>query len=121
MRKIKRFTVILLTTVLFLTACGGGGKPDDVSEEMYQKALYAIKVCDLYLDGSTTQEETIEKLKGIDTPDIEVGSSSSNEVAIWSGIMGLHADCTKMKFEEFELSSFKEHRNKIAEAINYKD
>lgn len=118
MRKTRRFFLILLA-ITFLTACGGG-KPDDVSDEMYQTAVYVIKVCDLYLDGEATQEETKEKIRGIDTSDFDITSASTKEVEIWSGITGLHADCTKMKYGGFEVSDFKEHRDKIAEAINYK-
>lgn len=113
--------ILILMSIIFLTACGGNGKPDDVSEETYQKALYAIKVCDLYLDGEATQDETREKLNGIGLPDIEIGFSSHNEVAVYSGLMGLNADCTRMSLDSFDISTFKEHRDKIAEAINYKD
>lgn len=119
MRKEIISVAMAISITIFLTACGGG-KPDDVSEETYQKALYVVKVCDLYLEGDATQEETIEKIKGIDSPEIDIGTSSANEVAIWSGIMNLHAHCTKMKYGNFELSKFKEDRDKIAEAINYK-
>lgn len=118
MRKTRRFFLILLA-ITFLTACGGG-KPDDVSDEMYQTAVYVIKVCDLYLNGEATKEETKEKLDDIELPDIEVESSSSNEFSIYCGIMNLHAHCTRMKYGNFELSKFKEDRDKIAEAINYK-
>lgn len=116
----KIITMIFLFFLFNIFYGCGGEKPDDVGEEMYQKAIYAIKVCDLYLSGEATQEETIEKIKGIETPQIDIASTSHNEVLIYSGIMGLYADCTKMKFGEFEISSFKEHRDKIAEAINYK-
>lgn len=115
MRKI----IILMMCVIMLTGCGG--KPSDVSDEMYENAVYTIKVCDLYLDGEATQEETIEKIDGIVTPEIDIVSASSNEVSIWSGIMGLKTDCIKMRLKEFELSSFNENRDKIADAINYKD
>lgn len=119
MRKAIISVSIAIAITIFLTACGGG-KPDDVSEEMYQKAIYIVKVCDLYLNGETTQEETKEKIRGIDISDFDITSASVKEVEIWSGITGLHADCTRMFTGSFDLSSFKEHRDKIAEAINYK-
>lgn len=59
----KKVLVLLFGCMMLLSGCGG--KPDDVSQEMYDTAVYAIDVTDMYLDGDETIEETKEKIDGL--------------------------------------------------------
>lgn len=117
-RKLFLFVIIVIT---FLTACGGG-KPDDVSEEMYQNAVYAIKVVDLYLDGEATAKETYDKLDNMNLPDSDtlIDKKEYADYSIWQSIFSLKIDIFGVNLGTTSLSDLKEDRNKLAEAINYK-
>lgn len=119
MRKARQLVLILLT-IIFFTACGGGGKPDDVSEDMYETAVYAIKVVDLYLDGEATLEDTYEKLNNMKVPDYEM-EYPYTDFSINSSIIGLKTCALSLKTGDGQISDLKSKRDEIAEAINYKD
>lgn len=67
----------------FLSGCGGG-KPDNISQEMYDAAIYVIEAADMYLNGESTYEETDKKLcefnvsELIESRDLLVNASISN-------------------------------------------
>jgi hypothetical protein len=46
-----------------LTACGG--RPDTISEEMYNHAESAIKAADAYMDNKMSYDDAYEKLDGL--------------------------------------------------------
>ena len=47
----KKAIATLLMMSMLMCGCGeGSGKPDGVSDEMYQSSVYAIKAVDLYFN-----------------------------------------------------------------------
>ena len=105
--------IMALILCVFAVGCGGNKKPDGVSDDMYEKATYAIKVVDLYLNGEATQDETYEKIKTIKLGEFkdyqEPDRSIFTEISI-------------LKLKNYgNISEIKEVRNELAKKINYKD
>lgn len=85
----KKITVTLFLFLTLISGCGGNEKPNGLSDEMYESAIYAIKAVDLYLDAESTIEETKEKLDSI-LPEYE--SIDEGDSYVWSLINGLSID-----------------------------
>lgn len=117
----KKFFTMLIVAVFMLTSCGGG-KPDDVSQEMYDYAVYAIKVTDLYLNGDCSIEETYKKLRDISLPEIEFdyGRENKKDSSVNISISSLRTTALLVKLGSNNLSDLKKDRDELAKKINYK-
>ena len=117
----KKLLLVVLVSCL-LIGCGNK-KPDDVSEEVYDMAVYAIDVVDLYLDGEATIEETDEKLEqfdiDLDYDDGEYEGDSSVEVDII--VLQTRVSSLELGYGTTTITDVKEARNELAETINYKE
>lgn len=102
---------------LLLMGCNGG-KPDDVSQEMYDVAVYAIKAADLYLNAESTSEEVYEKIDSLNIPETDAGSK---DFLVDSSILRLKISILGADIGSQNLTDVKEARNELAERINYKD
>lgn len=116
--------IMALILGVFIVGCGGNKKPDGVSQETYDLAIYTIKVVDLYLNGEASLEDTYSKIKEIN---VEIGYDSEykQNSNISTTIFLLKSDISLMSLREksdsSDLSKLKESRNKLAKEINYKD
>lgn len=90
---------------------------------MYDTAVYAIDVTDMYLDGDATIEETKEKIDGLNAkynPDDDEYKKDSNIEATLIALKG-HIDSVELGYGTASISDVKETRNELAGKINYKD
>lgn len=110
---------IAVLCVAIICACGRNGKPDEISKEMYESAVYAIKVIDLYLDGDATLGETKEKLKDMEIPKAEIGGEYEGDFSVELGISSLKLDISAIEVGTGTISDLKEDRDELAEEINY--
>lgn len=105
--------IMVLMICVFIVGCGGNKKPDGVSDDMYEKAVYAIKVVDLYLNGEATQDETYEKIKAIKIKEFKDYQEPDRSV---------FTEISILKLKNYgNISETKEVRDRLAKAINYKD
>lgn len=104
--------IMVLILCVFTLGCGGNKKPDGISDDMYEKAVYAIKVVDLYLNGEATQDETYEKIKAIKIGEFEDYQESDRSI---------FTEIAILKLKNYgNISEIKEVRDKLAKEINYK-
>lgn len=120
MRKILKGIIALILVCTLIAGCGESGKPDGVSDEMYEAAIYAIKVVDLYLDGESTIKETYDKLDSMKVPDYEM-DGIYKDMSIYTSIKGLETSVMCIELGTAEISDLKDDRNELAEKINYKE
>ncbi len=88
-------------------------KEKAVPAEIYDIGEYVIKVLDLYLEGSATREDTIEKLE-----DVKVEYEDKEEADYLVLSMEITSARANLLFNE--ISKVKESRNEIAEMIGYR-
>lgn len=117
----KKVLVLLFGCMMLLSGCGG--KPSDVSQEIYDTAVYAIDVTDMYLDGEATIEETKEKIDGLNIEynpdDNEYEKDSDIESSLVS--LEIYVHIVESGYGDATISDIKDARNSLAEEINYKD
>lgn len=58
----KKFLSVILCAVFLLTLCACGGKPQNMSDAMYQIGLNALSVADQYIAGKITGDEAYDRL-----------------------------------------------------------
>lgn len=113
----KKILLLIIGCIVFLSGCGG--KPDDVSQEMYDTAIYVIGATDMYLDGESTCDEVYEKIDSLNIPEeTETGDSSVN-LSILSIKIALFG--SKESIGTQTISDVREARDKLADKINYKE
>lgn len=123
------FSIIAIIVVIFaISGESRNGKPNDVSQEMYDLAVYAIKIADRYLDGEDSIEETYEKLESISLPEITFDYSGQykKDTSVNTAISHLQSSAFSIKLGSkgigsANMSDFKKARDELAEKINYKD
>ena len=110
---------ILLISIcaLLLVGCGGG-KPSDVSQEMYDVAVYTVKATDLYLDGEVSAEDTYDKIDSLSIPEADL---ISEDFVIDSSILSLKTSLLGVDIGSHNLSDVKAARNELADLINYNE
>lgn len=142
-KKTKRIFVALLTSVLLLSGCEENkSKPEDISEEAYENAVYTIESIDSYLSEKSNLEETIEKLYKLDVKYdsdyyntlsrneedelIDENLEFQRDPMINIEIVDIRIQTSAMDFgdEEYKektLKYIKKLRDELAEKINYDD
>lgn len=101
--------------------CGGRGKPDNVSQEMYDLAVYAIKVTDLYLDGHYSIGDTLKKLNSISLLELDTDTEYRGDIFVDVKIRSLLLTAHCVNAGTHKMSDLKDKRDMLAEEINYKD
>ena len=72
----KVITIVMILITIMLTSCVGG-KPTDISEDAYNKALEIVRVADFYDDG-TYDSSNASTLIGMYFDDFSAMDDSSN-------------------------------------------
>ena len=129
----KKFTSIILCAVFLLTLCScGGGKPEDMSDAMYQSGLNALATADQYIAGEITGDTAYDKLdeyyeqaKAQEQSEIEeLGVSTLFNTKYYADsrvphcILMLQCDVGDAKFGSGPMSDVKESRDKLADCLN---
>lgn len=116
----KKIIAILMMGIMLLYGCGGNGKPNGLSDEMYESAVYAIKAVDLYLNAESTIDDTKEKLNNI-LPEYEnINEEYQKDSHVWNLINGLSIDTFGVHVGTQDISDLKKSRDELAKEINYK-
>ena len=113
----KKIIFLLIACVIVLSGCGSG-KLNDVSQEMYDAAVYTIKATDLYLDGESTAYETYDK---IDSLIIQDSEGYDRDALVNMSILNIKLSLLGVDAGASSISDIKEGRSELAEEINYKD
>lgn len=128
----KRITVLLLIFALAAALCScGGGKPDDMSDAMYQIGKNALAVADQYIAGEITGDTAYDRLDEYYTQaeaqtekemtDLGVDSLYGTEFAgdahAYLSIFTLKMVVGRAKYGDAAMSEVKEVRDSLAETI----
>ena len=129
----KKFTSIILCAVFLLTLCScGGGKPEDMSDAMYQIGLNALATADQYIAGEITGDTAYDRLEEFYTQaeaqtekemtDLGVDSLYGTEFAadyyVESDILILQMVVGRAKYGSGAMSEVKEARDNLADSLN---
>lgn len=129
----KKFTSIILCALFLLTLCScGGGKPEDMSDAMYQIGLNAIATADQYIAGEITGDTAYDKLdeyyeqaKAQEQSEMEeLGVSTlfntkyDADSRVSHYILILQCDVGDAKFGSGPMSDVKESRDNLADCLN---
>lgn len=116
-----RHIIPALLTLSMLTACGG--RPDGISDEMYNYAESVIKTTDAYLDNQLSYEEASQKIKGLESNAEKIYNDpnySKNDL-VYLSIAPISGN---MYFEHKGTSTYAELvdlRNTLAKNIGYSE
>lgn len=128
----KKFTSIILCAVFLLTLCScGGGKPENMSDAMYQIGLNALAVADQYIAGEITGDDAYDRLeeyytqaqaqekhaKELTNSDTLVGTDLFGDALVPSDILFLLHDVGRAKYGSGAMSEVKESRDGLAETL----
>ena len=116
----KKIFFLMIALCFVLSACGNVKKPDNISQEMYDSAVYVIDVVDLYINGNETLEQTYDKLDNMNMPEADIDGEYSEDFGIHINISSIKTDLFGLRVGTTSLSDLKEDRNELAKAINYK-
>lgn len=109
--------IVLLVLSLSLLGCGKSGKPDDISQEMYDTGIYALNVIDRYLDGEADRETTDKLLDELSFPDSETVKDLTIKFKIDN--IGFTLFDTNDIVGKSGISDVKEERDELADLLNY--
>lgn len=114
---------IFLAMICFILVGCGNKKPDNVSQDMYDTAIYVINVTDLYLDGEATVEETKEKLDSVNVEYNPNNDEYDGDSNIEAHIISLKSsvESVELGYGTSTISDVKEERDELADKINYND
>ncbi len=129
----KKFTSIILCAVFLLTLCScGGGKPEDMSDAMYQIGLNALATADQYIAGEITGDDAYDRLEefykqaeaqsekekehlGVDSL---YGTEYAADYLVETDIFLLLHDVGFAKYGSGPMSDVKESRDNLADSLN---
>lgn len=111
---------ILLILMMSLLLIGCGGKPNGMSDEMYDTGIYVVDVVDRYLDGTHTLEYTYSLIDSVNVPECSDVLSIDWETS--THILSVKVALSGMKTyaQTATISDLKEERNGLADILNYK-
>lgn len=125
----KKITSIILCAVFLLTLCScGGGKPEEMSDAMYQIGLNALAVADQYIAGEITGDDAYDRLEEYyiqaeaqsqkEKTDLGVDSLYGTEYAadfyVESDILFLQMVVLRAKYGSGAMSEVKDARDDLA-------
>ena len=127
----KKFTSIILCAVFLLSLCSCGGKPEDMSDAMYQIGQNALAVADQYIAGEITGDDAYDRFeefhkqaeaqeehaKELTNSDTLVGTEYWRDSNVSFYIFILKCDIGDAKYGSGPRSDVKESRDKLAEAL----
>ena len=128
----KKFTSIILCAVFLLTLCScGGGKPEDMSDAMYQIGLNALATADQYIAGEITGDDAYDRLeeyytqveaqvdydKEITNSDVLAGTEYWRDSLVSTNILTLQMVIGRAKYGDGAMSEVKESRDSLAETL----
>lgn len=127
----KKFTSIILCAVFLLTLCSCGGKPEDMSDAMYQIGLNALAVADQYIAGEITGDSAADRLdefyeqataqiehdEEIVGSDVLVGTEYWRDSLVSSDIMILGYRVSNARYGSGSMSEVQEARDSLAETL----
>lgn len=128
----KKFTSIILCAVFLLTLCScGGGKPEDMSDAMYQIGLNALATADQYIAGEITGDTAYDRLeefhkqaeaqveydKEITGSETLAGTEYWRDWLVSTDIMSVMHDVGFAKYGSKAMSEVQESRDSLAETL----
>ena len=128
----KRLTALLLIFSLAAALCScGGGKPDDMSDAMYQIGKNALGVADQYIAGEITGDDAYDRLEEFyeqaeaqtkkEKEDLGVeslyGTEYEADYFVETDILLLLHDVGFAKYGSGPMSDVKESRDDLAEDL----
>lgn len=128
----KKFTSIILCAVFLLTLCScGGGKPEDMSDAMYQIGLNALATADQYIAGEITGDDAYDRLeeyytqaeaqvnydKEITNSDVLARTEYWRDSLVSTNILTLQMVIGRAKYGDGAMSEVKESRDSLAETL----
>lgn len=128
----KRITALLLMFALAVALCScGGGKPDDMSDAMYQIGKNALAVADQYIAGEITGDTAYDRLdeyytqaeaqvdydKEITNSDVLAGTEYWRDSLVSTNILTLQMVIGRAKYGSGAMSEVKESRDSLAEDL----
>lgn len=113
----KSLPIVLALSIL--TACGG--RPDNVSEDMYNYAESAIKAVDAYMDNEMSFDDTYQKIDGLTSSASKYkhGSSYDKDKVTYYALSDLSFSVSAEHRGSETYAELLESRNNLAEKINY--
>ena len=112
MKSTKFLCIAILIIAVFFSGCGGGGKPDDLSDESYKLVEDMIWIGNMYLNGNYDSKLAAESVyyKIEDFRDVEEPVSPSNTRvtllfqtdALYQGLKANNPDSVKGNIELLE-------------------
>ena len=125
----NRVFAVFLIVCLILCGCGGG-KPDTISQEMYDIGLAALETADDYIAGKITAAEAEKKLLRAESMadsiyerekeengGTMVGFKFTSDLTVPSNILLLETSISAHDFGTGSMSSVKERRDIIANQL----
>lgn len=112
----KKMLLILMLSSLLI---GCSGKPNGMSDEMYDTGIYVVDAVDRYLDGTNTLEYTYSLIDSVNVP--ECGDVFSIDWETSTHILSVKVALSGMKTyaQTTTISDLKEERNGLADILNY--
>ena len=128
----KRLTALLLIFSLAAALCScGGGKPDEMSDAMYQIGKNALGVADQYIAGEITGDDAYDRLeefyeqaeaqveydKEITGSETLAGTEYWRDWLVSTDIMSVMHDVGFAKYGNKAMSEVQESRDSLAETL----
>ena len=128
----KKITSIILCAVFLLTLCScGGGKPEDMSDAMYQIGLNALTAADQYIAGEITGDAAYDKLeeyykqaeaqieydKELTSSDVLAGTEYWRDSLVSTSILTMQLVIGRVKYGDGAMSEVQESRDSLAETL----
>lgn len=128
----KRTIALIFIFALTATLCScGGGKPDDMSDAMYQIGINALGVADQYIAGEITGDDAYDRLeefyeqaeaqeeydKEITNSDVLAGTDYWRDSLVSTEILTLQMVIGRAKYGDGAMSEVKESRDSLADTL----
>ena len=122
MRKILSMVLVATTSCVFLVGCGG--KPSDVSWDVYNLGVEACDALDDYIQGKMTQDTCYEKLEDISdrAEEIkeEIDEENISDSLVLMEISNAYRSVSSAHVEEGETYKAEDTLGELKEELNLK-
>lgn len=129
-RKRLRFLISMLLFALLFASCGGGGKPSNMSDDMYEAGLAALETANDYIDGTISADSALSRIKHaydsasniLDRENDEnggavAGTDVSADALVPHNILMLQTSISKNDWGSGSMSSVKSCRDTLAKQL----